>query len=172
MRILSAGLLFIAALLARAGDKFEALNVKPGLWETTSTITRDGEMPIPAEFLSHMSPEQRANLEARMKANSAQNTKTHTYKSCETKEKLQQAPFSDAKECSMTIVRSTSRKAELKVSCQSEGVKSSGDVLVEVLNPEIVKGVGHLTILGSDHSVNMNTTFTSKWLGSSCGDVK
>jgi hypothetical protein len=171
MQILSAGLIFIA-VCAWAGDKFEALKVKPGLWETTSTITRDGEMPIPAEFLSQMSPEQRANLEARMKANSAQNTKSRTYKSCETKEKLQQAPFIDVKECSLKIMRSTSRKAELKISCQSEGVKSSGDMLVEALSPEIVKGAGHMTVRGGDHSMNMNTTLSSKWLGSSCGEVK
>ena len=172
MRTLSAGLIFIATVSAWAAEKIQPLNVKPGLWETTSTVTRSGEMPIPAEFLARMTPEQRAKLEARMKANSAQNTKTRTYKTCETKEKLQRTPFADAKECSLTIVSSTSSKAELRMSCQTEGLKSSGDMLVEALSPASIRGSGHMTATGGGRNMNMNTMLSSKWLGSSCGDIK
>jgi urease alpha subunit len=172
MRALSAGLIFIVAVSVWAADNIQALNVKPGLWETTSTVTRSGEMPIPAEFLARMTPDQRAKLEARMKANSTQNTRTHTYRTCETKEKLKRTPFSDAKECTLNVVSSTSSKAELRVSCQTEGLKTSGDMLVEALSTESIKGSGHMTAAGGGHSMNMNTTLSSKWLGSSCGDVK
>jgi len=145
--------------------------VKTGLWETTSTITRSGEMPIPAEFLAKMSPEQRAKLEALMKANSAQTSKTRTYKTCETKEKLEKTPFMNTKECSLTVLSSTSSKADLRVSCQTEGLKSNGDISVEALSTESVKGSGHVTATGGGHTMNMTTTLSSKWLGSSCGDV-
>jgi len=172
MRATFVGLLLFSTITIWAANKIQLLNVKPGLWETTSTVTRSGEMPIPAEFLARMTPEQRANLEARMKANAAQNTKTHTYKTCETKEKLQRTPFADAKECSFTIVSSTSSKAELRMSCQTEGLKSSGDMLVEALSPESIRGSGHMTATGGGRNMNMNTMLSSKWLGSTCGDIK
>jgi hypothetical protein len=172
MRATFVGLILFSTMTIWAADKIQPLNVKPGLWETTTMVTRSGEMPIPAEFLARMTPEQRAKLEARMKANSAQNTQTHTYKTCETKEKLQKTPFADAKECSLTIVSSTSSKAELRMSCQAEGLKSSGDMLVEALSPESIRGSGHMTATGGGRDMNMNTTLSSKWLGSSCESVK
>src|SRR5690348_14518665 len=72
-----------------AGVKLQPMNVKPGLWETTTTITVAGEMPIPAEVLNRLTPEQRARMEARMKANSSGHTNTNTHKSCVTKEDLE-----------------------------------------------------------------------------------
>ena len=172
MRVLLAGVVIFVANFGCAEGKFQPLNVKPGLWETTSTVTRSGEMPIPAGFLAKMTPEQRAKLEARMKASSAQSTRTRTYKSCETKEKLQRSPFSDSKECSLTVIGSTGTTANVRMSCEAEGIKSSGEMLVEAVSPEKVKGSGHMTATGGGHTMNMNTTISSRWVGSSCGNVQ
>ena len=173
MRTIFVGLLLLTSLALWAADKFHPLNVKPGLWETTSTITHSGEMPIPAEFMAKLTPEQRARVEARMKANSAQKTTTHSDKSCMTREKLQEAPFSDEKEhCTNTIVSSSSSKAEFKFACGMEEAKAEGKVAVEALSPEYVKGIIETNATGGGHTFNTSGTFTSKWLGPNCGDVK
>ncbi len=166
-------IIFAITLMAPAlwaADKLEPLNVKTGLWETTTTISTSGEMPIPAEYLSRMTPAQRARMEERLKANSAPKTRTSTHKSCETKEKLEKAPFSNQKECTESVVTSTSSKAELKVSCDFGDVKGSGTVTVEALSPEAARGSAQITATGGGHTINTNSTFTSKWLGASCGD--
>ena len=44
------------------------LNVKTGEWEATITNETSGQMPIPQEMIDKMTPEQRAKMEAMMKA--------------------------------------------------------------------------------------------------------
>ncbi len=172
MRNVLLGLVLVLSVAVMAADKIQPLNVKLGLWETTHTTTRSGEMPIPPEMLAKLTPEQRAKMEERMKANSAGRTTTSTSKSCLTKEKLEKAPFSDReKECSPTILTSTTSKAVVKFTCDMSGMKMSGTINVEALNPESVKGSAQTTASGN-HTMNVNATFTSKWLGPSCGDVQ
>lgn len=148
--------------------KYQPLNVKTGLWESTVTTTTIGHMPIPAELLSRLTPEQRAKFEERMKENTAPRTRTSTQKDCETKEKLAEQPFSAQKECAQTIVTSTSTKAELKVVCAFGDVRSSGVMHIDVLSPESVKGSGQMTSNGSGHSMTVNTSFSARWVGPSC----
>ena len=169
-RTVLAMLLFSSA--AWAQNKFQPLNVKTGLWESTVTSTRTGQVPIPAELLARLSPEQRAKFEARMKANSAPKGTTITKKDCETKEKLAEQPFNNQKECKQTVVTSSSTKAEIKVSCDFGDVKANGTMQVEALSPESVKGSGQMTSNGGGQSMSMNTTFSAKWLGPSCGSVE
>lgn len=165
------GVLLLSSM-AWAQSKFQPLNVKPGLWESSTTTTTTGQMPIPSEMLSKLSPDQRARMEARMNANSAPRTRTFTNKQCETKEKLAEQPFSDQKECKSTVISSTATKAEIKMSCEYNDVKATGTMNIEVLGPENVKGSGHMTSSGGGHSMTVNTTFSGKWLGASCGSTK
>lgn len=159
-----------------AGVKLQPLNVKPGLWEATTRTTVAGEMPIPAEMLNRLSPEQRARMEARMKANSNAHTNTETHQSCVTKEDLekQRLHFGEPAngECKSTILSSTSTSAKAKISCDVEGMTGNGTYEVEAVDPEHVKGTSHATMTGNDRTMNVNGTFTSKWLGASCGSVK
>ncbi|PYV55544.1 MAG: hypothetical protein DMG97_25910 [Acidobacteria bacterium] len=37
---------------------------------------------------------------------------------------------------------------------------------------ESVKGSGHMTATAGGRTMNSDVSFTSKWLGASCGDVK
>ena len=162
-------MLFSSAALAQT--KFQPLNVKTGLWESTVTSTMNGQIPIPAELLAKLTPEQRAKFEARMKANSASRTNTFTNKQCETKEKLAEQPFSQ-KECTQTIVSSTPTHAEVKMTCEYGDVKSSGTMKIDVLSPESVKGSGHMTSTGSKQSLSADTRFSAKWLGATCGGAQ
>jgi hypothetical protein len=173
MRKMIVGALLLCSLAALAADKLQPLNVKVGLWETTMTTTTSGTMPIPADLLSRLTPEQRARMEERMKANSRENTRTNTYKSCLTKEQLEKGPdFGDKKQCTQTVITSTSSKAELRVVCDMQDTKASGIMHVEALSPENVKGSGQMSVSGGGHTMNVNTALTGKWIGPNCGDVK
>ncbi|HTM35907.1 MAG TPA: DUF3617 domain-containing protein [Terriglobales bacterium] len=165
----------IAVILSSAAwtqTKLQPLNVKTGLWESTVTSTTSGQMPIPAEMLAKLSPEQRAKIEARMQQNSGQRSRTRTNRDCETKEKLEKQLFNDEKQCKQTIISSTSTAAEVKMVCEFDDVKSNGTMHIDVLSPESVKGSGQMTSSGGGHTMTMNTSFTAKWLGPSCGDTK
>jgi hypothetical protein len=173
MKRILIGMMLVSSA-AWAQGKFQPLNVKTGLWESTATSTTSGQMPIPAELLARLTPEQRAKMEARMNANanSAPRTRTFTSKGCETKEKLAEQPFANQKECKETVLSSTASRIELKVSCDLGDVHSSGTMHIEALSPEAVKGSGQMTSDGGGHSMTINTAFSAKWVGPSCGDVK
>lgn len=157
------------------GATLQPLNIKPGLWEQTVNTTIAGEMPIPAEMLNRLTPEQRARMEERMKANSAGHTRTTTEKHCVSKEDLEKNKFLNldrGKECAPTITSSTSTSAKGRLSCESEGMKMTGALEVLAPDSEHVNGSWHATTNGSGHTMNVDSTFTSKWIGPSCGGVK
>lgn len=170
-------LILMSPLAVLAADKLQPLDIKTGLWETTMTISTSGQMPIASDLLAKLPPEQRAKLEERMKARQAQGDKTNTttHKRCLTKEDLAKDPFSNPdKACTETLVSSTRSKAEMRVNCVHGDVKITGSVLVEALNSENVKGSGHMVSTGGGggNTLNSNTSFTSKWIGPSCGNTK
>ncbi|HEY1242524.1 MAG TPA: hypothetical protein VGF16_18310, partial [Bryobacteraceae bacterium] len=75
-------------LASWGADDFKPMDVKTGLWESTMTNQMSGQMPIPAEALAKLTPEQRARIEQAMKARASQGPKTSTNRSCVTKEQL------------------------------------------------------------------------------------
>jgi hypothetical protein len=93
MRFLSNRLVQVAVATLSAAGLVEAAeivkpNIKPGLWEVSNTPQVSGEMPIPEEQLAKLTPEQRARMEAAMKAAMASGGKPHVYKECMTPEKI------------------------------------------------------------------------------------
>ncbi len=158
-----------------AADKIQPLNVKLGLWEVTSTTNVSGMPPIPDDVLARMTPEQRARMEAAMKARSGEGPKTTVRKECITKEKLEKdLAFGDEKnsECTHTVVSSSSSGLEVKLHCANQGVSSDGTFRVDVPNSEAVKGsVQMVSTTNSQRKMNINSTFSGKYLGASCGDV-
>jgi hypothetical protein len=165
--------MFGAGTVALAAQKIEPLNVKLGLWEMTQVTKSTGDMAIPAEYAARLTPEQKAKLEAAMKAQTAGPAKTLTYKSCFTKEKMENSSFfNDKKECTQTILTSSSTKIALNATCMLKDIKMSGNGEFEAVSPENIKGTVHLTSTGGDHTMNTDATYTGKWIGSSCGDVK
>jgi len=170
MRAILVGLLLASSGCLWAADKGPSLNVKPGQWETTMTTTTSGEMPIPAELLSKLTPEQRARMEEKMKANSGEKTRTLTEKSCVTKEQIDTgfAFGHDQGKCTHTVVSSTSSTVEVRLECTGAGMNSSGTMRFEALSPESVKGSGQTNANGGGHSMNVHITFTGKWLGPVC----
>ncbi|MDQ1388419.1 MAG: hypothetical protein QOF56_1873 [Acidobacteriaceae bacterium] len=159
---------------AQSTIKLQSLNIKPGLWESTRTIKRTGEIPIPTELLNRLTPEQRARMEERMKANSGGHTSAETEKHCVTREDLERdrLKIAEAKECTTTVVNSTSTNLKGRIVCETAGMHVTGMLELVAADPEHVNGSYHSTMDGNDHTMNFEGTWTSKWLGSSCGDVK
>jgi uncharacterized protein DUF3617 len=172
MKLLAA-LLILASSLLWAADKLQPLDVKLGLWETTSASNMSGAPPIPEEALAKMTPEQRAKFEAMIKARTGAPT-TRTHKNCLTKEKLEKdlSFGEDRGECTHNILSSSSRGAEVKFHCTSENMTSEGIAKFEAVNSENVKGTVHMNMTGSGKTMTMDTSLTSHYVTSSCGDIK
>jgi len=60
----------------------------------------------------------------------------------------------------------------VKMTCQFADVRSSGVMHIDALSPESVKGSGQMTSNGGGNTMTVNTSFSAKWIGPSCGGVK
>ncbi|HEV1287940.1 MAG TPA: DUF3617 domain-containing protein [Bryobacteraceae bacterium] len=158
----------LAALILAAGvsraDDVTPLNLKPGLWETTTVQERSGMPSIPPETLARMPPEQRARIEAMTAGKAAPTTR----QSCRLENDLK--PFTDdnTQSCKQTIVTSTSTKQEVKMECE----KGTANVTVEAKDSEHVNGLVVMHMGANGRTMDMKITITAKWISSSCGDVK
>ncbi len=150
------------------GANYQPLNIKTGLWEVTYSRSATGEMPMPAEYMSRLTPEQRARFEAAMKRNS-----THTYRSCVKKEDVDGSLLNsrDNRDCKVTILKSTSSELDGKMACNMEGMNGNGTMNMHVLDSEHTKGVTHMTLTGNGKTLNSDATLSSKWIGSDCKGV-
>jgi hypothetical protein len=156
-----------------AADKLQPLDIKMGLWETSMTHATAGMPQIPPEALAKLTPEQRARMEQMMKNRSGA-PGTTTTKSCITKEKLEKdMAFRDERtQCTRTVLSSSSSGFEMKLHCGEKDSTSDGTFKLDVINSESVKGAFHMVVSGGDHPMNIDNTFTGRYLGSACGDVK
>ena len=109
-----------------------------------------------------------------MKANSAAHTNTTTEKHCVTKEDLEKdrMKFAEAKECTTTVLNSTATTVKAKLVCDQEGMHATGTLELVAPDPERMNGSYQLTANGDGHTMNVDSTWTSKLLGSSCGNVR
>jgi hypothetical protein len=154
------------------GKKWQPLNVKPGLWESTRTWTTGGQMPIPEGMLDRLTPEQRARFEERMKANSAAKSHSTDDKHCVTKEDLQNPPrFTERAVCTWTLLESSDTRAKGNATCEVEGMTMTGTGEFQAPDQEHMTAKIHLTSTGGGRSMTTDATIASKWLGSSCGNV-
>ena len=168
-------MIVFSSLTLWAADNITPLNVKEGLWEMTVTHSMSG-MPatpnIPPDVLAKMPPEQRARVEAAMKGGPS----TDVRKECITKEKLEKhSAFSNNRgDCTRTVVNSTGSKLEVKIHCEEKQASTDGTLVLETVGSDHVKGTMQMQSAtnANGHTMNMNFTFSSKYLGPACGDVK
>ena len=158
------------ALLAAGG--VTPLHVKPGLWESTMTITTSGLPPIPPEAAARLTPEQRARMEA-AKGSMAGHPTVTTNQHCVTADQLSSDPFKPRNQdkrwkCDETVVNSTGSSLEVHESCSGTDSKLDAHVAIQALDSEHVKGTSDGEITAGGHTMRSHTTFTSKWLSASC----
>jgi hypothetical protein len=150
------------------------MNVKTGQWESTLTTETSGQLPIPQDMLDKLTPEQRAKMEAMMKARGAQGARTSVYKSCVTKEDLQKPFGSDQerKSCKQTVLSSSPTHQEIHMECEIGGGKQSGTFRVDAVDSGNAKGSMEMVASSGGRSMNVNSTFSAKWLGPVCTESK
>jgi hypothetical protein len=159
------------------------IDIKPGLWENTTTSEMSG-MSMPAmpaiseDQLAKMPPAQRAQVEAMMKGGMGA-PRTTTTKACITKEQLTRSIFDNGdKSCSYKLTNSSSSNQMVHVECTRGTTKTAGDLNLDRVDSEHVKGnmlmktTDSAAAAGRGQNMNIKISFTNKWLGADCGDVK
>ena len=155
-----------AASLAIAADK---LDVKPGLWEITSSHQITGIPPMPKEWKDKVTPEQRAAMEAAFKKETEKGPQTDTERECIT-QKDSEKPFDIGdKDCTQTVVRTTRTTQEVRLSCNGE-TKGNGVLRVTTPTPETMTGSLDLQLGEGADAMQVKSQLKGRWLGPDCGD--
>jgi hypothetical protein len=164
----------ITALLQAA--ELTKPNIKPGLWEVTTNPKMSGEMPIPADQLAKMTPEQRTRLQAAMKAGITNGSKPRVYKECMTPEKIARGfemdRGADEASCKRNIVSSSATELTLHDECNNPQRKSVTDVHFEIKSGTQMTGKIDVVVTSSGKTMTVDSTVQGKWLSASCGAVK
>lgn len=136
------GAMSLAATVMVAADNIQPLNVKPGLWQVTTTTTIQG-----------------------MGA-----SETRTYTSCVTKENATGYPFGDRDdECKYTVQSSTGSHMEVSGNCLYQGSqKAEFKIELDVVDSEDVRGSGHLNMAGPQATMHGEYTGKGKWMAATC----
>lgn len=147
----------------------DPLDVKLGLWETTSTTEMSGMPPIDTSNMTH---EQMARMEAAMKAREAHGPRVHVVKSCVTKERLEREPFQekDKESCTHTVISSSRTHWQSKLLCTKP--KRAGEFNIEAVSREHIKGTVQMNASDDKHAMAVHVSMDGKWIGSSCGNIK
>jgi Protein of unknown function (DUF3617) len=173
---LLAGLVVITVSLPGNAADLVKPNIEPGLWEVATNPQVSGEMPIPAEQLAKMTPEQRARLEAAVKASLAKTTKPKVYKECMTQEKIARGfdmdRNADQPSCKRKVVSSTANELTLHDECSRADGKSTSDVHFEIKGGTRMSGKINFVMSSGGKTMTVNSTVQGKWLGADCGSVK
>lgn len=153
--------------------KMTPMNVKTGLWQSTSTITIIGSLGLPPEVLAKMTDEQKARYAAAMQAQSGGHSSTHTNKGCLTQKDLTTDPFarnnSDDENihCHGTLLSSTSTDIVLQETCSGEATMNY-TMKIHADSAEHAIGTGTGTATMGGHTMNSSVKFDSKWISATC----
>jgi len=173
-------LLFLLPCALLAADKPTMLNVKEGLWEVSLTHSSSGMPGMSEDMLAKLPPDQRARVEEMMKQRGVtMSGNTTVVKSCVTREKIEKGmafASENRGNCSYNIVNSSPSHVEAKFHCDEVQKDSKtvidGTTTVDVVNGDSTKGASHIVTNSGGHTATMDMSFTSKYLGPSCGDIK
>ena len=167
LKITAIAALLLAALSAAGAEK---LNVKLGLWEMTSISRFSGMPPLPKEVMDKMTPQQRADMAAKIKAAAEEEPEPEVRSECITQEDLDK-PFAsgNADECAQTVVRTTRNTQEIRLACTGK-TKGSGVFRVTTPTPETMTGDLDLKVGEGSEVMTISAKLKGRWLGADCGD--
>ncbi len=171
-RVIALGVAFLLPAALVAGGKVK-LNVKTGLWQTTTTNTVTGSMGLPPEMAAKLTPEQRARFEAAAKKQASGTPRTVSHNECLTPEKLAEDPFTDKShgddiKCEETVLKSTSTDLEVRELCSSGSSKSEIHLSFHADSPEHVTGSGTTNVTSGGHEMHSSMKMDSKWVAAAC----
>ena len=173
LRLIGAGLA-AASLTAVIAAQMPMLDVKMGLWETTTKMNM-GNMPnmpkVSDEDLAKMPPAQRAQIENMMK--SMQGAPV-TVKSCLTKEKFEKNSFMQQRpnqNCTQTITNNTRSSMDATVVCTGQQAMTA-QLHIDAVSSTEYRGNMKAKAQARGGEMDMTMEMNGKWLGADCGDVK
>jgi hypothetical protein len=167
LKITAIAALLLAALSAAGAEK---LNVKLGLWEMTSISRFSGMPPLPKEVTDKMTPQQRAEMAAKIKAASEEEPEPEVSSECITQEDLDKPfAFANTEECTQTVVRTTKNTQEIRLVCTGK-TKGSGLFRVTTPTPETMTGDLDLKVGEGSEVMSISAKLKGRWLGADCGD--
>jgi len=139
----------------------ERLDIKLGLWKTTTLTETSGQPPIPQDVLDRLTPEQKAKMAEHMKESFA--PKTVVGHHCVTQADLDKMTFAkpESKSCTSSNLRSTSRVQDANITCGNGAVKTTGTVHIEALDRQNLKGSFKMITTDGAHTMHMNSTCTA-----------
>ena len=145
-----------------------------GLWEVTTHPQTSGQMPISDEQLQKLSPEQRARVEAAMKAAMGQANQEHVMRTCMTPEKRAQGfgLGNEGPSCKTTVVQNTSSELQVHSECSTDNDVRTTMEHLRMSGRHRISGTveAHMSQGGKQMTMHMN--IVGKWLGADCGGVK
>jgi hypothetical protein len=126
-----------------------------------------GLLQIPPEVLAKMSQQQRARIEATMKGAASKPTGN---KQRVTKDDLSSPVWArrTSESCKYTVVTFNRSQQDIRVECSHGNEKEVGTIKIEAVNSETIKGTIQVNSANPGRRLNINSTFTGKWIGSSC----
>jgi hypothetical protein len=141
-RMILLGAISLLTTAVVAADNIQPLDVKTGLWQVTMATSIQG-MGGP---------------------------QTHTYKSCVTKENLNQYPFADPdNNCKYKVQSSTGSHMDVSGSClPKDGGKADFKIQLDAIDSEDVQGTGQLTLAGPEGAMHGDYSGKGKWIGAGC----
>jgi len=146
------------------------LDAKTGLWEVQTSYTQSGMPSIPSVDLSMLPPAQRAQIEALMQSQSGV-PENNTFRTCVTEEDLNSFMPEDVDEsCTTTIVKSTPKAQEIKVTCNGSG-QGTGLIKVNMPNRTSMTSDMQMSATVDGQEMRMTTKSSGKWISDDCGDV-
>lgn len=150
------------------------IDVKPGLWENTTTSQISG-LTMP-----QLTPDQMAKMPPQARAAMGGAPQTRVSKACITAEQLSKPMFdSGDKSCTYKLKGSSSSSQQIHVECARGNTSTVGDLTLQRVDSEHLKGDMFMKTTGDSStagSIGQNMTiklsFSNKFLSSDCGDVK
>jgi len=176
--------LSVAFSLAAAAAQAQSMTnapIKPGLWETN--VTSNMQMQLPSEIqarLNAMTPQQQAMMKANMPAGMGGSAPmTNTTRSCSTGQSVQDLlnqAQQKGSQCKLTNQTQTATGMSFDISCTMQEGTATGHSSFTMVDSDHVNGTTHMTANmnenGRPMSMAIDSTISSKYLGSDCGEVK
>jgi hypothetical protein len=159
------------AALASLAAQAQVVPLAPGLWEVTFERTVDGQKsPELGDRLKNMSPEQRQQMEAALKARGMDLT-GNGMKICHTPETLNLKHFINrVKDCKTNMLQSSGPVWKAHTSCPSMHMESDTVVTFDGKKSYTSKTS---SVSERDGKARKSEIVTKgRWLAAACGDVK
>jgi len=165
-------ILLIAAVVAApvAGFAAETLNVKPGEWQFSQTMTASGA-PI---YIEAMTPAQRESY-AKSWSKDAGKPSTSVEKQCITAKDLKDSMLfkdqsQEGKQCQQNVGKSTQTAWSATVDCKDAKTSTHTQADYTAPSPDRLSGAVKSSTTSPNGVTVIDFKFTGKWIGALCSE--